>query len=68
MKPCSKSSSDKSTCTNILIILFGHYLGMNALSCSRSYIDFYTLITYNYILTGTYNSDTEFISSPLRIS
>ena len=45
---------------------------MNATSCYWSYIDFYTLITYNYILTHTYNSDTtagaEFISSPQRCS
>ena len=40
-----------------LTILFRHYLGMNATSCFWSYIDFYTLITYNYILTDTYNSD-----------
>ena len=77
MKPCSKTRSDKSTCANIflelpLTILFRHYLGMNATSCYWSYIDFYTLITYNYILTDTYNSDTaagaEFISSPQRCS
>ena len=77
MKPCSKTRSDKSTCANIflelpLTILFRHYLGMNATSCCWSYIDFYTLITYNYILTHTYNSDTiagaEFISSPQRCS
>ena len=36
----------------------GHYLGMNAASCYWSYIDFYTLISNNYILTDTYNSDT----------
>ena len=73
MKPCSKTRSDKSTCANIflerrLTILFRHYLGMNATSCYWSYIDFYTFITYNYILTDTRNSDTaaevEFISSP----
>ena len=67
MKPCSKTRSDKSTCANILTILFRHYLGMNATSCYWSYIDFYTLITCNYILTCTYNSDTaagaDFISS-----
>ena len=77
MKPCSKTRSDKSTCANIflelpLTILFRHYLGMNATSCYWSYIDFYTLITYNYILTDTYNSDTapgaEFISGYRRCS
>ena len=68
MKPCSKTKSDKSTCANILTILFRHYLGMNATSCYLSYIDFYILITYNYILTDIYNSDTEFRSSPLRCS
>ena len=77
MKPCSKTRSDKSTCANIflelpLTIWFRHYLRMNATSCYWSYIDFYTLITYNYILTHTYNSDTtagiEFISSPQRYS
>ena len=72
MKPCSKTRSNKSTCANIfselpLTILFQHYLEMNA--TSWSYINFCTLITYNYILTDTYNSDTaagaEFISSSL---
>ena len=71
MKPCSKTRSDKSTCANILTILFRHYLGMNATSYYWSYIDFYTLITYNYILTDTYNCDTaagaEFISSPPEV-
>ena len=65
IKPCSKTRSDKSTCANILTLLFRHCLGMNATSCYWSYIDFYTLITYNYILTDTSNSDTEFISWPL---
>ena len=65
IKPCSKTRSDKSTCANILTVLFRHFLGMNATSCYWSYIDFYTLITYNYILTDTSNSDTEFISRPL---
>ena len=65
IKPCSKTRSDKSTCANILTVLFRHCLGMNATSCYWSYIDFYTLITYNYILTDTSNSDTEFISRPL---
>ena len=74
MKPCSKTRSNKSTCANIflelpLTILFRYYLEMNATSCYWSYVNFYTLITYNYILTDTYNSDTaagpEFISSPL---
>ena len=45
---------------------------MNASSCYWSYIDFYTLITYNYMLTDTYNSDTaagaEFISNHRRCS
>ena len=65
MKTCSKSRSGKSACANIflelpLTIQFRHYLGMNATSCCWSYIDFYILITYNYILTYTYNSDTDF--------
>ena len=51
---------------------FRHYLGMNATSCCWSYIDFYTLITYNYILTETCNTDTatgaEFISSHRKCS
>ena len=72
MKPCSKTRSDRIACANTflelpLTIEFRHYLGMNATSCHWSYIDFYTLITYDYIITYTYNSDTaaraEFISS-----
>ena len=71
LKPCSKTRSGKCPCANIFLelsfIYFRHYLGMNATSCYWSFIDFYTLITYNYILTYTYNSDTavgaEFISS-----
>ena len=66
IKPRSKTRNDKSTCANILTILFGHYLGINTTSCYWSYTDFNTSITYNYIRTDTYNSDTEFISSPLR--
>ena len=33
MKPCSKTRSDKSACANISLelLLFRHYLGMNAL-------------------------------------
>ena len=78
MKPCLKTRSNKkSTCANMflelsLTILSRHYLGMNATSCYWSYIDLCTLITYNYILTDTYNSDTavgtKFISSPQRCS
>ena len=77
MKPCSKIRRDKSTCANIfleltLTIWFRHYLGKNAISCYWSYIDFFTLITYNYMLTDTYNSDwaavAEFISSHRRYS
>ena len=72
MKPYSKTRSEKSTCANILTILFRHYLGMNATSCYWSYIDFYTLITYNYILTYTYNSyaavGAEYIRSRRRCS
>ena len=48
-----------------LTTLFRHYLGMNATSCYWSYIDFYTLITYNYILTDTYNSDEAPVSESL---
>ena len=70
MKPCSKTRSDKSTCAKIFLelpwtILFRHYLGINATSCYWSYIDFYRLITHNYILTHTYSTaaGAEFISS-----
>ena len=45
---------------------------MNATSCYWSYIEFYTLITYNYILTYTSSSDTatlaKLISSHRRCS
>ena len=45
---------------------------MNATSCFWSYIDFHTLITYNYILTYTSSSDTaagaKLISSHWRCS
>ena len=45
---------------------------MNATSYYWSYIDFYTLITYNYILTYTYNSSAavgaEYIRSRRRCS
>ena len=72
MKTCWKTRSDNSACANIFLELpltnrLRHYLEMNATSCYWSYIDFSTLITYDYILTYTYNSDTaagaEFISS-----
>ena len=43
---------------NILTIWLRHYFGMNAESCYWSYIDFYTLITCNYILADTDNSDS----------
>ena len=77
MKPCSSTRNEKSTCANIflelpLTILFRNHVGMNTTLCYWSYIEFYTLITYNYMLTNTYNSDTaagaEFISSPQRCS
>ena len=77
MKPCSNTKSEKSTCANIflelpLTILFRNQLGMNGTLCYWSYIETCTLITYNYMLTDTYNSDTavgaEFISSPQRCS
>ena len=77
MKPCLKTRSNNSTCANMfselpLTILSRHYLEVNATSCYWSYIDLYTLITYNYILNGTYNSDTalrtKFISRPQRCS
>ena len=63
MKPCLKTTSDTSACANIfleisLTIRFRHYLGMNPTSCYWSYIDFYTLITHDYILTYTYNFAT----------
>ena len=70
MKPCSKTRSEKSTCANIFLqlpwtILFRHYLGINATSCYWSYIDFYRLISHNYILTHTYSTaaGAEFIRS-----
>ena len=63
MKPCLKTTSDTSACANIfleisLTIRFRHYLEMNPTSCYWSYIDFYTLITHDYILTYTYNFAT----------
>ena len=66
MKPCSKTRSNIFS-ELLLTIQFWHYLGMNATLSYWSYIDFYTLITYNCILTYTCNSDTvtgaEFISN-----
>ena len=73
MKPCSKTRSDKSACANKLSELPALYWNeCHARSCYWSYIDFYTLITYNFMITDTHNSDTaagaEFISSHRRCS
>ena len=70
MKPCSKTKSNKNTFANIflelpLTILFRHDLEMKATSCYWSYINFYTLITFNYILSETYNSDTAARAAPI---
>ena len=70
MKPCSKTKSNKNTFANIflelpLTILFRHDLEMKATSCYWSYVNFYTLITFNYILSETYNSDTAARAAPI---
>ena len=60
MKPWLKNRNDKSACDNIFSELlltdkFRHYLRMNATSDCWLYIDFYTLITYAFYITYTYN-------------
>ena len=60
MKPWLKYRNDKSACDNIFSELpptdkFRHYLWMNAASYYWSCINFYTLITYAFYITYTYN-------------